>query len=163
LSVVSTPSADALAPLTSPCPVSCLFAYFSVSPYHSYTSRLDVSILHHSMAPYFCPTLIVCSSFTSPFDNTLLVTSTFDTVSILHTYALAHNSLFSLFSLQSRTTDHYHLLRQHVVMQSQTGILRRRGGGHQPWEILRGLEGGLIPGPVETHDHGHCTYGFRRS
>jgi len=136
LSVVSTPSsADALAPLTSPLSVPCPFAYFSASPCHSYTSRPDISVLYHSMGPPFYPTLIVCSSFTSPFDNTLLVTST-PSQSCTHAYALAHNTSFSLFSLQSRTADHYHLLREHVAMQSQPGILHNNAADFSPGKFL---------------------------
>lgn len=123
--LVPTPSsADAPAPLTSPCPVSCLLSYFSFSPYHFYTSRTDVSVLHHSMAPSFCPTLIVCSSFTSSSDIILLVTSTFGTMSVLYAYASAHDTSCALFSLQSQTTDHYHLLGKYVAMQLQPGILQ---------------------------------------
>jgi len=77
-----------------------------------------------TMTPSFCPTLIVCSSFTSPSDNILLVTYTFGTVSVLYAYALAHDTLFAPFSLQSQTTDHYHLLGKYVEMQSRPGILR---------------------------------------
>jgi len=102
------------------------------APFHIhlliFPSHLTILILPAPMSPFyitlwhplpFCPTLIVCSSFASPFDNILPVTSTFVTVSVSHAYTLAHNILFSLLSLRSRTAGQYHLFREHVAKQSQ--------------------------------------------